>query len=294
MEVSSWADGVVWQTSPPVALLTARQDWLGLPVALHALGCHADFRDIEQPVDGIGVARSGRGKRRYACGTQRGELFTAPRMIEVFEAGTYYDRFQLRGDVPGDAIVIELPAALLGRWLHDAARSFRLRTQHEVFDERVAHLANLLWDDAAGGAGLDPLFTQGLCTALIGLLSGDAWQATGPAKASGGKLSATQRSRLLDFVAAELGGHLSVDRMAALVDMSPFHFSRAFRRTFDHSPYAYVLERRLDAACALMRRKPGCTLAEVALAVGFSSQAHFTDAFRRKIGTTPTQWRRSG
>ncbi len=80
--------------------------------------------------------------------------------------------------------------------------------------------------------------------------------------------------------------------MAALVDLSPFHFARLFKATRGVTPYRFVLERRIAAARRLLGSDAG--LAEIAYATGFASQSHFTTIFRREIGVTPGAARRTG
>ena len=68
--------------------------------------------------------------------------------------------------------------------------------------------------------------------------------------------------------------------------MSVFHFAKRFRETVGVSPHAYVLHRRVRRAGQMLRRDRS-SLAEIAAACGFASQAHFTTAFRRDVGITP-------
>jgi AraC-like DNA-binding protein len=57
------------------------------------------------------------------------------------------------------------------------------------------------------------------------------------------------------------------------------------------SPYAYVVGRRIDAARSLLLE--GARPAEVATAVGFYDQAHFTRHFKEHTATTPASYARS-
>ena len=57
-------------------------------------------------------------------------------------------------------------------------------------------------------------------------------------------------------------------------------------------PYRYVLERRVEHACGLLKDSQR-SIADVAYASGFSSQAHLTMNFRRLTGMTPGRFRRS-
>ncbi len=92
--------------------------------------------------------------------------------------------------------------------------------------------------------------------------------------------------RIVDYVDAALDSPIGLDDMAAVAGLSRFHFAKAFKQSTGHSPYSYVMTRRLLRARDLLARTDD-PLAEIAQATGFSSQAHFTDAFKRAFGVTP-------
>ncbi|MBK1665451.1 AraC family transcriptional regulator [Rhodospirillum rubrum] len=98
-------------------------------------------------------------------------------------------------------------------------------------------------------------------------------------------------ARLRAFIEANLERALSIDDLAAVADLSPFHFARAFKATLGEPPHAYVQSRRIERAKTLLRadRLP---LAEIALLCGFASQSHFTARFRQATGQTPGRYAR--
>lgn len=106
------------------------------------------------------------------------------------------------------------------------------------------------------------------------------------------KFGSRDAGRLRTLIAEQLATDLRIERLAAVVAMSPHHFASTFKATFGQSPHAYVLEQRLDAGCRALRCATDRPLAEIASDCGFASQAHFTEAFRRRIGTTPARWRK--
>jgi AraC-like DNA-binding protein len=74
--------------------------------------------------------------------------------------------------------------------------------------------------------------------------------------------------------------------------MSPFHFSRLFKLATGESPHAYLTRRRVERAKELLADS-SLPLVHVASAVGFQTQGHFTEVFRRHTGTTPRRFRLS-
>jgi AraC family transcriptional regulator len=97
----------------------------------------------------------------------------------------------------------------------------------------------------------------------------------------------------LDFIEGSLGEEgLTLERIAGQVGVSPFFFARSFREEMGLPPHQYVRERRVARARQLLRQ-PGRTIAEVAYAVGFSSQSHLTMVFRNHVGVTPDRYRQA-
>lgn len=100
------------------------------------------------------------------------------------------------------------------------------------------------------------------------------------------------RMRLLDeFIDAGLSGPLGVTAMAQLLGLSEGYFIRAFKGTTGISPHAYLIDRRLTKARALMRDS-AAKLSDIALTCGFNSQAHMATVFRQRLGVSPGQLRR--
>jgi AraC-like DNA-binding protein len=98
--------------------------------------------------------------------------------------------------------------------------------------------------------------------------------------------------RARDLVDSGYPEPLDLEALARAAHVSPRHFSRSFRRTFGETPYQYLLTRRIERACHLLRTTD-LRVAEVCLEVGFTSVGSFTTAFRRHVGVSPTAYRRA-
>jgi transcriptional regulator GlxA family with amidase domain len=103
-------------------------------------------------------------------------------------------------------------------------------------------------------------------------------------------LGAVKLERVCAFVERSLGEPLRIQHLAAAVHMSPFHFSRLFKLATGESPHAYLTQRRVERAKQLLA-DAALPLVHVASAVGFQTQGHFTEVFRRHTGTTPRRFR---
>lgn len=106
-----------------------------------------------------------------------------------------------------------------------------------------------------------------------------------------GALSERVLGILLEAIEADLDGDLCLASLARVVDMGTTRLSEGFRKSTGRSLHQYVLERRVWRARDLIDAS-AMTLAEIAFAVGFSSQSHMTVAFRDHFGTTPGRYRR--
>ncbi|WP_137971417.1 AraC family transcriptional regulator [Pseudomonas sp. F(2018)] len=94
-----------------------------------------------------------------------------------------------------------------------------------------------------------------------------------------------------ELLAARLGEPPSLEELAALVNLSPFHFARVFRRATGLPPHAWLKQRRLEQARALLRS--GCAPLQVALQLGFSDQSHLSRQFKQSYGVSPGEYRRA-
>jgi transcriptional regulator GlxA family with amidase domain len=98
--------------------------------------------------------------------------------------------------------------------------------------------------------------------------------------------------RARDLIDGRYVEPLDLTALAEAAHVSPRHFSRSFKRTFGETPYQYLLTRRIERARHLLRTTD-MQVAEVCLAVGFTSVGSFTDTFRRHLGVTPTTYRQA-
>jgi AraC family transcriptional regulator len=96
--------------------------------------------------------------------------------------------------------------------------------------------------------------------------------------------------RVSEYVDADLAATITLDRMADVAALSPFHFARAFKATTGLAPHRFVTARRLEAAKAALLTS-NASVVRVAHQVGFSNVSHFRRVFRRELGVTPGQLR---
>ena len=106
-----------------------------------------------------------------------------------------------------------------------------------------------------------------------------------------GGLSPAALQRVRVFVEANIDRAIPIRDLASRAGLSPYHFARAFRTSTGTTPRAFVEQRRIEHAQALIETTDQ-PLAEIAAATGFATQSHLTTAFRRATGFTPAAYRR--
>jgi AraC family transcriptional regulator len=97
--------------------------------------------------------------------------------------------------------------------------------------------------------------------------------------------------QVVEYIGENLADDVSLETLARIAGLSPNYFLAAFRQATGQTPHRYVTELRVARACELLH-DPRRPITEVSLAVGFSSQSHLTEVFRRTMKTTPAAYRR--
>jgi AraC-like DNA-binding protein len=86
---------------------------------------------------------------------------------------------------------------------------------------------------------------------------------------------------------------LSIREVAKGAAMSPFHFIRLFHAVFGETPHQLRIQARLDRAKHLLAVSD-YSVTDVCMEVGFSSLGSFSDLFSRRVGVSPSAYRRRG
>ena len=86
---------------------------------------------------------------------------------------------------------------------------------------------------------------------------------------------------------------LDVAALAARAHVSPTHFARCFREAYGTTPHQYLIARRMERACFLLRETDR-PVTEISLDVGFRSLGSFSATFSRWLGVSPSAYRNGG
>lgn len=151
---------------------------------------------------------------------------------------------------------------------HDAPRA-----------RRVAALLDALW------RADEPLAFDSLLHTLLAEFRSHARSARTAAPEG-----ALRFAPVVDYLRAHLDRRLTLDELAAVAGLSPFHFLRQFKARYHATPQQMLMALRLFEAKRLLAA--GDAPAEVAAATGLADQAHLTRAFARRYGVTPARYQR--
>jgi AraC-like DNA-binding protein len=98
--------------------------------------------------------------------------------------------------------------------------------------------------------------------------------------------------RSVELMHAQLDQDLSLKSLAAASYLSPFHFSRLFKKLTGATPHNYLAAIRATRAQSLLANTE-MSITEIGNRVGYLSASHFTKAFRLSTGTTPREFRKA-
>lgn len=83
---------------------------------------------------------------------------------------------------------------------------------------------------------------------------------------------------------------ISLEELARLAGVSPFHLIRQFQKYYGLPPHAYQIQARIRLSKRLIRQ--GNSLLDCALKAGFHDQSHLSRHFKRTLGVTPGHYAR--
>ena len=210
--------------------------------------------------------------------------------LQVTEPGVAA-RCLFRG--PYDVLHIHVPNALIAKFSREvpgcdegALRSGPVLAQDPVA-ERLGR-ALLAADETSGPFG--QLYADCITTAIISRLLSPTRQAGAGGRPKIAELARWRLRRVTEYVEANLAEPVSLADLALAAGLTRMHFAAQFRAATGLPPHEYLLRRRIERAQEMLIADEE-SLVEIALAVGFQTQSHFTSVFKRFVGQPPRAWR---
>lgn len=158
------------------------------------------------------------------------------------------------------------------------------------FEEPVVHeLLVRLWQEATC-VGPNPLLGSSCRVAILHALARRSSRRQPAEARTAPKLHRNALQRVLAVIHDMPAGGLSIERLAAVAGLSPFHFSRLFRNSVGCSPYRYYDKLRHERAREMLA-STAMPIETVARQLGFADASQFARAFRRHAGCSPGAYR---
>jgi AraC family transcriptional regulator len=277
----------------PIEISTSRWSssetpWSGFPLEAHALSPQGHLSEFGIDYALLGLCVSGIGRMQIRDADAVRHVTSSPGRFSLLCRG--YEQKPLSWDGMREmlyvAITPEQLASIAGK--ESELACLDVEPQYAISDPHVVALVLNMRDEIQAGCPCGRLYGQALSLALAARLQ--ARYSNRPvAKSPPGSLSPLQIRRVCDYVRAHLNSDMAVADLARQVNLSPHHFSMLFKQAVGVPPHQYVLHERIDEAQRQLA-SGRMTLSEVALNLGFSDQSHFSRAFRKITGTTPTRW----
>lgn len=196
-------------------------------------------------------------------------------------------------EAPSEFVLLTVEPERLTQAVFDSrlAKPQAFRREFEADDALLRALMLGFLAEAESGGGNGRVLVESLTTAFavhyLQRYGVGTPEDSGPREG----LDARRLRRVVELLDSRFAEDLSLEDIARDAAMSKFHLIRKFKLSTGLSPYQYLIKRRLERACALLRQG-GLPIAQIALAVGFGDQSQFNKHFRRAYGTTPAAFRR--
>jgi len=182
--------------------------------------------------------------------------------------------------LPGTALMRKFGGMIAHEKLAEARLNFH--------DARLAALAGMLAEECESRQPLNDRCGAGLIDALIAMLF-TVGSRTPKARPT---LSRIQLDQSLDYIERHCFEPIRLHGLASLLGLSESHFSHAFKASTGVPPLRWQMETRVGKVKDLLLRDD-LTLTDISAMTGFADQAHLTRSFKKVVGVTPSEWRRS-
>ena len=194
---------------------------------------------------------------------------------------------------PYDALHLKVPNRLITECGQDGAARATASLSSRVGarpDPVVHNLATALLAAERLGPGFAPAYADSIGLAIVTRLLATATGTEGVDRPRVAPLPKWRLKRAMDHIEANLSEPVSLADMAASTGLTRMHFAAQFRAATGLPPHEYLLRRRIERAQEMLAQTL-TPVVEVALQVGFQTQAHFTSVFKRFSGAPPHAWR---
>jgi AraC-like DNA-binding protein len=157
-------------------------------------------------------------------------------------------------------------------------------------DPVVKRLTAALTLASERGSEFDGLYAEAVRLAIVTRILSLQNVAESTLSRQGAPLQKWRLKRALDYIKTHYSDTIRLKDLAKAAGLSRMHFAAQFRMATGVRPREFIVQYRIEMSRRLLA-ETNDSVVEIALAVGFQSQSHFTTVFRQCVGETPSRWR---
>ncbi|NJM72200.1 MAG: helix-turn-helix transcriptional regulator [Cyanobacteria bacterium CRU_2_1] len=224
------------------------------------------------------------GDKTYTGAYVKGDFCITPAKVPFFARWDSDDRFlQIR-------VASRFIQSVAGETMHRNPNRLELLPEARIRDPQIEMIAMMLLTELKQENIGGRLYIESLTNVLaVHLLR--QYVATKPQlPLYEGGLSQRQLLLVLDYINDHLHQDIKLSDLAALLNMSQFHFSHLFKQSLGTAPYQYLLQQRIERAKQLLKHSDH-SIMDIAFLCGFNSHSHLSKQFRQLTRMTPKAYR---
>ena len=96
----------------------------------------------------------------------------------------------------------------------------------------------------------------------------------------------------ISYISENINNNLDLNELSSSVSLSPYYFSRLFKKETGLTPHTYIISARINAAKFYLRSS-SYPIKEICFSCGFTSESNFCTSFKKNVGVTPSEYRNS-
>ncbi len=212
----------------------------------------------------------------------------------TYSSTPYEMRWKARDEHPFQVMHVYLSIPLLeaaaSEILGLSAKQISLREVSGERDEIIGNLLTLLSQEIRAPYSKSSLYIAGIAQSIAVHLVRKYGLSDSGKTLSDSRLPTFKLSRVQAYLKAHLDKKFDLEECAKEAGLSPFHFTRLFKKTTGISPSRYFIRQKI-AKSQLLLLETEMSIIEIALTVGYENPGHFSQVFKRETGLTPRQYR---
>lgn len=95
---------------------------------------------------------------------------------------------------------------------------------------------------------------------------------------------------IISYINNNISNNLSLEELSSRAGLSPFYFTRLFKKETGYTPHEYIILSKVNIAKFYLKSS-AYSIKEICFSSGFSSESNFCSTFRKICGMTPSEYR---